>query len=71
MTKTYATQGINWYFPYQVMHEDEHILILEEQRRRHKFDDYQKPDKWIDIHGDYAIVDGIRKLVEIKEPAHG
>ena len=68
----YADSGINWFFPYKVLFEDEDILILKELPRCHRFDSERGAndpvDKWIDFLSNYtyARVDGTLKLVEIQ-----
>ena len=45
----YADYGINWIFPYEVIFEDEYIIILKELPRMHKGEAQIKIDAWIDL----------------------
>lgn len=67
----YAETGINWEFVYEVVFEDDCILVLKDLGRFHRFDDdrmWTKPiDAYIEITGDFArMSNGARKLVEIQ-----
>ena len=69
--KTYADRGINWIFVYEVLYEDEEILILRDLGRFHKYDEdrtWKKPiDGWLEITGEYACSpNGKLKLVEVQ-----
>lgn len=66
----YADTGINWIFVYEVIYEDDCILILKDLGRFHKFDEDRKfhgqVDKWIEIRSDWCQLPGAKKLVEIQ-----
>jgi len=68
--KFYARLGINWEFLYQVLYEDDDILVLKDLGRYHRFDtdrSWTKPiDAYIEFYGDYAHGNGWKKLVEVK-----
>lgn len=72
MAKYIADTGINWIVVYEVVYEDEEILILRECGRFHKYDDDRQFKgeiaAWIDSMDDtYCRVEGKLRLVEIQQ----
>jgi hypothetical protein len=67
----YGDNGINWEHLYEVLCEEEEILVLRYMGRWHKYDKNQryagKVDKYIEIFDDIARVGGKVKLVEIQD----
>ncbi len=70
MARYYAQDGINWEFLYEVLHEDDDILVLKDLGRFHKFDEdrmWKRPiDAYFDIFGEFARIGGKMKLVEVQ-----
>lgn len=66
----YADTGINWIFVYEVIYEDDCILILKDLGRFHKFDEDRKWPKQIDGYMDFfnsmVRINGATKLYEIQ-----
>ena len=69
MPTYYADSGINWIFVYEVIHEDDEILVMRDLGRFHKFDPermWEKPiDQWIEIGREFTRTRGGDKLHEI------
>lgn len=67
----YVDTGINWEFVYEVLYEDNEILVLKDLGRFHRFDKdrmWTKPiDKYIELSSEWARVAGKLKLVEIQK----
>ena len=65
----YADTRINWIFPYEVIYEDEDILILKELPREHKCNMQSKIDRWITILGNATdiFIGDKRKALEIQD----
>lgn len=69
MSKHYAESGINWEFVYEVLFEDDEILVLKDLGRYHRFDEdrmWTGPLTYFEIHGDFAHCPDGRKLVEVQ-----
>ena len=72
MTKIVADVGINWNFLYEVVYEDDLILVLKDLGGFHKFDEDRKfkgkVDEYFDFLGKSSVmIGGKSKLVEIKK----
>jgi len=66
----YADTGINWIFVYEVIYEDDCILVLQDLGRWHKYDEdrsWKRPiDQWINLGQEYARCKDGMKLVEVR-----
>lgn len=47
----YADMGINWFFPYEVVTEEDEILVLKELPRQHRNESTLVVDRWITLVG--------------------
>jgi len=75
-TQVYADSGINWEFLYEILYEDDEILVLKDLGRYHKYDQdrmWTKPIKaYIRVERDgFAYHSSFpgeykRKLVEVQ-----
>lgn len=58
--------GINWIFPYKVLHQDSEIMLLEELPRVHKRDFVRSNEVCVDLRRDGSVwLDGKEILYEI------